>query len=52
MHFFITDPRTKEWPMMSSPFPTLAICLAYVYLVKVNNKFCFIMNLKKYNGSE
>ncbi|XP_019891804.1 elongation of very long chain fatty acids protein AAEL008004 isoform X3 [Musca domestica] len=29
------DPRTKDWPMMSSPFPTLAVCLTYVYLVKV-----------------
>lgn len=30
-----SDPRTKDWPMMSSPFPTLAVCLTYVYLVKV-----------------
>ncbi|XP_030376555.1 elongation of very long chain fatty acids protein AAEL008004 isoform X2 [Scaptodrosophila lebanonensis] len=29
------DSRTKDWPMMSSPFPTLAACLTYVYLVKV-----------------
>ncbi|XP_020715876.1 elongation of very long chain fatty acids protein AAEL008004 isoform X3 [Ceratitis capitata] len=29
------DSRTKDWPMMSSPFPTLAVCLTYVYLVKV-----------------
>uniref|UniRef100_A0A1B0DF37 Elongation of very long chain fatty acids protein n=1 Tax=Phlebotomus papatasi TaxID=29031 RepID=A0A1B0DF37_PHLPP len=29
------DPRTKDWPMMSSPFPTLAVCLCYVYIVKV-----------------
>uniref|UniRef100_A0ABK9MMD7 Elongation of very long chain fatty acids protein n=1 Tax=Glossina morsitans morsitans TaxID=37546 RepID=A0ABK9MMD7_GLOMM len=29
------DPRTKDWPMMSSPIPTLAVCLSYVYLVKV-----------------
>uniref|UniRef100_A0A1A9W6N3 Elongation of very long chain fatty acids protein n=1 Tax=Glossina brevipalpis TaxID=37001 RepID=A0A1A9W6N3_9MUSC len=29
------DPRTKDWPMMSSPLPTLAVCLSYVYLVKV-----------------
>ncbi|KAK7790394.1 hypothetical protein R5R35_012390 [Gryllus longicercus] len=29
------DPRTKDWPLMSSPFPTAAICLSYVYLVKV-----------------
>ncbi|XP_017867595.1 PREDICTED: elongation of very long chain fatty acids protein AAEL008004 isoform X3 [Drosophila arizonae] len=30
-----SDSRTKDWPMMSSPFPTLAVCLTYVYLVKV-----------------
>lgn len=29
------DQRTKDWPMMSSPFPTLAVCLCYVYIVKV-----------------
>ncbi|XP_069674902.1 very long chain fatty acid elongase AAEL008004-like [Periplaneta americana] len=29
------DPRTANFPLMSSPFPTLAICLSYVYLVKV-----------------
>ncbi|XP_066996656.1 very long chain fatty acid elongase AAEL008004 isoform X1 [Anabrus simplex] len=29
------DPRTSNWPLMSSPFPTLLICLLYVYLVKV-----------------
>jgi len=29
------DPRTNDWPLMSSPFPTLLICLGYVYLVKV-----------------
>nr|CAD7427539.1 unnamed protein product [Timema monikensis] len=28
------DPRTSHWPLMSSPFPTLAICLSYVYLTK------------------
>ncbi|EEB19470.1 elongation of very long chain fatty acids protein, putative [Pediculus humanus corporis] len=29
------DPRTREWLFMSSPLPTLGICLSYVYLVKV-----------------
>jgi hypothetical protein len=31
----VADPRTAKWPLMSSPFPTLAICLSYVYVVKV-----------------
>ncbi|XP_075236420.1 very long chain fatty acid elongase AAEL008004-like isoform X3 [Lycorma delicatula] len=29
------DPRTANWFLMSSPLPTLAICLSYVYFVKV-----------------
>ncbi|XP_043249765.1 elongation of very long chain fatty acids protein AAEL008004-like isoform X1 [Colletes gigas] len=29
------DQRTTNWFMMSSPFPTLFICLCYVYAVKV-----------------
>ncbi|XP_024879210.1 elongation of very long chain fatty acids protein AAEL008004 isoform X3 [Temnothorax curvispinosus] len=29
------DTRTTNWLLMSSPFPTLLICLSYVYLVKV-----------------
>ncbi|XP_071445037.1 very long chain fatty acid elongase AAEL008004-like isoform X2 [Hetaerina americana] len=29
------DPRVKGWFLMSSPLPTLIICLTYVYLVKV-----------------
>ncbi|XP_053682256.1 elongation of very long chain fatty acids protein 7 isoform X2 [Sabethes cyaneus] len=31
----LSDPRTKEWPLMSSPFPTIAISLSYAYFVKV-----------------
>ncbi|CAH2075390.1 unnamed protein product, partial [Iphiclides podalirius] len=38
MHVFMDkhgDPRTNPWFLMSSPFPTLLICLSYVFLVKV-----------------
>ncbi|CAH0728836.1 unnamed protein product, partial [Brenthis ino] len=38
MHVFMDkygDPRTNPWFLMSSPFPTLLICLSYIYLVKV-----------------
>ncbi|XP_045493641.1 elongation of very long chain fatty acids protein AAEL008004 isoform X2 [Colias croceus] len=38
MHHYMNkygDPRTNPWFLMSSPFPTLIICLSYVYLVKV-----------------
>lgn len=30
-----SDPRTADWPLMSSPFPTIAISLTYAYCVKV-----------------
>ncbi|XP_033211342.1 elongation of very long chain fatty acids protein AAEL008004-like [Belonocnema kinseyi] len=29
-----SDPRVKDWFLMSSPFPTLIICLSYAYFVK------------------
>lgn len=29
------DPRTTNWPLMSSPFPTMAISLCYAYFAKV-----------------
>lgn len=32
---FFVDPRTKDWFLMSSPLPTLSICLAYVFTVKI-----------------
>jgi hypothetical protein len=28
------DPRVADWPLMQSPWPTVGICLSYVYLVK------------------
>lgn len=31
-----SDQRVKDWFLMSSPFPTLAICLTYVFTVKVS----------------
>lgn len=35
--FFVssfTDPRTNHWPLISSPFPTLTILIAYHYFVR------------------
>lgn len=29
-----SDPRVNDWFMMSGPFPTLAICLTYAYVVR------------------
>lgn len=31
-----SDPRTRDWFLMSSPFPTIAISLFYAYFVKVS----------------
>lgn len=44
--FLSTDPRTKDWPLMSSPFPTLAICLTYVYIVKVSYSLQLVISQK------
>ncbi|XP_049847250.1 elongation of very long chain fatty acids protein AAEL008004-like isoform X1 [Schistocerca gregaria] len=30
-----SDPRVNHWPMMSSPMPTLIICIIYAYCSKV-----------------
>lgn len=30
-----SDPRVKDWPLMSSPWPTIWLCLVYTYWVKV-----------------
>ena len=30
-----SDPRVSSWPMMSSPLPTVIVCLVYVMSVKV-----------------
>ena len=30
-----TDPRVNDWPMMSSPLPSLGLCLFYAYFSKV-----------------
>lgn len=29
------DPRSANWPLMSSPFPIISIIFSYVYFVKV-----------------
>ena len=31
----LRDRRVDDWPLMSSPCPTMVICATYVYLVKV-----------------
>lgn len=34
-YLYIPDQRVKDWFLMSSPLPTLLICLTYAYGVKV-----------------
>ena len=29
-----SDQRVKNWPLMSSPLPTIAICLTYILIVR------------------
>lgn len=31
-----SDSRVADWPLMSSPFPTIGLCLSYVFIVKVS----------------
>ncbi|XP_012263954.1 elongation of very long chain fatty acids protein AAEL008004-like isoform X2 [Athalia rosae] len=45
------DSRTTNWFLMSSPFPTLFICLSYVYVVKVLGPK-FMENRKPYQLKE
>lgn len=33
-----SDPRVKDWFLMSSPLPTMGMCLTYVFLVKVRRR--------------
>ncbi|KAG6446375.1 elongation of very long chain fatty acids protein isoform X1 [Manduca sexta] len=42
-----SDQRVKDWFLMSSPLPTLAICLTYVFIVKVAGPK-FMENRKPY----
>lgn len=32
--YLFSDPRVNDWALMSNPFPTLIICLSYVYISK------------------
>jgi len=34
-HFIFSDKRVKDWFLMSSPLPTLTMCLSYAFIVKV-----------------
>lgn len=48
-----SDPRTRDYPLMDSPFPTIAISLTYAYFVKVsgvameNHPICLYVHLNR-----
>lgn len=37
-HFSI-DPRTHEWPLVATPWPTICLMAMYLFIVKVGPKF-------------
>lgn len=39
-----TDPRTKDWFMISSPIPSILICFSYPFLVQIGK---WLMSFKK-----
>lgn len=39
-----SDPRTTNWFLMSSPLPTIIICLSYAYFVKVDKHIDCTLN--------
>ena len=37
----LRDPRVDSWPLMSSVWPTVVICILYIWLVKVRPTYTF-----------
>jgi len=46
--WIIRDKRVDGWPMMSSPWPTISLCTAYIYLSRVLGPL-FMKNRPAYN---
>ena len=44
----ISDPRVKDWLLMSSPLPTVFLCLAYFLIEKVLGPL-YMQGRKPYN---
>lgn len=42
----LADPRVKDWPLMNSPWPTVAIVFTYLYLVYAGPRY--MANRKAY----
>ena len=43
-----SDPRVKDWLLMSSPLPTVLLCLTYLLVVKVLGPL-YMSNRKPYD---
>ena len=37
--FGFSDPKTQGWPMMGTPWPTIAFVAVYLFIVKVGPKY-------------
>ena len=35
---FISDPKTEEWPLVATPWPTISLVAMYLFIVKVGPK--------------
>ena len=46
----ILDPKTEEWPMIATPWPTISLVAFYLFIVKVGPKV--MENRKAYNLRE
>ena len=36
--YLIPDPKTEEWPMIATPWPTISLVAIYLFIVKVGPK--------------
>ena len=46
--WIIRDKRVDGWPMMSSPWPTISLCTAYIYISRILGPM-FMKNRPAYN---
>ena len=48
--YFILDPKTEEWPLIATPWPTISLVAIYLFIVKVGPKV--MENRKAYSLRE
>ena len=47
---FISDPKTEDWPLIATPWPTISLVAMYLFIVKVGPKV--MENRKAYSLRE